>query len=172
YFYNPLATLTAVGKTPDEAFHPDEAALLNKMRNRVLERGESAFGEVDMTIPGHPRRHFREALEPVRDRAGKVIGLIGAATDITEQKEIQLQLREALTFRERMMGILGHDLRNPLSTIIVTDGLLLKREDLAPDARNHILRSRRAAERMREMIDTLLDFTRARFLGKMPVSPV
>jgi signal transduction histidine kinase len=35
-----------------------------------------------------------------------------------------------------------------------------------------VLRSRRAAERMREMIDTLLDFARARFLGRVPVTPV
>jgi signal transduction histidine kinase len=133
---------------------------------------ESVFEEADLTIPNGQRRHFREALEPVRDRAGKIIGLIGAATDITEQKDAQLQLSEALTFRERMMGILGHDLRNPLSTIIVTAGLLLQRNDLAPDARDQLLRGRRAAERMREMIDTLLDFTLARFLGKVPVTPV
>jgi len=107
----------------------------------------------------------------VRDRAGKIVGLIGAATDITEQKQTQLQLTEALTFREQMMGILGHDLRNPLSTIIITDGLLLEQEGLPPDARNQVLRNRRAAERMREMIETLLDFTRARFLGKLPVTP-
>jgi signal transduction histidine kinase len=130
------------------------------------------FEEADLTTPGSHRRHFREALEPVRDRAGKIVGLIGAATDITEQKQTQLQLSDALTFREQMMGILGHDLRNPLSTIIITDGLLLEQEGLATAARNQVLRNRRAAERMREMIDTLLDFTRARFLGKVPVTPV
>ena len=39
-------------------------------------------------------------------------------------------------------------------------------------ARDHLLRLRRAAGRMQEMIDTLLDFTRARFLGKVPISRV
>src|SRR5262249_17349756 len=158
YNYVPMATFIAVGKTPDELFPPDEAALLTRTMNRVLDRGESGFEEVSVPLPGYQRRHFRDALEPVRDRAGKIIGLIGAATDITEQKQTQLQLREALTFRERMMGILGHDLRNPLNTIILADALLLKQEDLTPDARNHVLRSRRAADRMLEMIDTLLDF--------------
>lgn len=172
YYYNPLTTFSILGKTPDETFPPDQAASVKKMMNRVLETGESVFEEADLTVPGCPRLHYRKALEPVRDRAGKIVGVIGAATDITEQKQTQLQLSEALTFRERMMGILGHDLRNPLSTIIVTAGLLLERNDLAPDARDHVLRNRRAAERMREMIDTLLDFTLARFLGKVPVTPV
>ena len=39
-------------------------------------------------------------------------------------------------------------------------------------AREHLLRLRRAAGRMQEMIDTLLDFTRARFLGKVPITRV
>jgi PAS domain-containing protein len=104
YDYNPLTTFTAVGKTPDELFPPDQAALVNRVRTRVLERGESAFEESDWTAPGDQMRHFREAIEPVRDRAGKIIGLIGAATDITVQRDTQQQLRESLTFRERMIG--------------------------------------------------------------------
>jgi signal transduction histidine kinase len=35
-----------------------------------------------------------------------------------------------------------------------------------------VLRIRRSADRMKEMIDTLLDFTRLRFLGQVPISPV
>ena len=127
YYYNPMTTFSAIGKTPDEVFPPDEMPVVKNVLNRVLEGGESVFEEADLTVPGDHRRHYREALEPVRDRAGNVIGLIGAATDITEQKEMRRQLSDAITFRDQMIGILGHDLRNPLSTIIVTDGLLLKR---------------------------------------------
>src|SRR5262249_19610014 len=65
----------------------------------------------------------------------------------------------------------GHDLRNPLTTVTMAGGLLLKRQDLSPAARDQVLRIRHAADRMQEMIGTLLDFTRARFLGKVPVTP-
>jgi signal transduction histidine kinase len=69
------------------------------------------------------------------------------------------------------MGILGHDLRNPLNTVIVTSDRLLRGQGgAAADERASMLRIRRAAGRMQEMIETLLDFTRARFTGQVPVS--
>ena len=71
-----------------------------------------------------------------------------------------------------MMGILGHDLRSPIGTITLAGDLLLHRDDVPPPAREHVLRIRRSADRMKEMIDTLLDFTRLRFLGQVPISPV
>ena len=70
------------------------------------------------------------------------------------------------------MGIIGHDLRSPLHTVIMVADLLLRVPSMPPMSREHLLRLRRAAGRMQEMIDTLLDFTRARFLGKVPISRV
>jgi PAS domain S-box-containing protein len=172
YYYNPLLRFSLLGKTHDEAFQPDDAAALTKMKRQVVDTGVSVYREIDLTILGDERRHYREAVEPLRDHTGRITGLIGAATDITEQQRTQQQLTEALGFRERMMGILGHDLRNPLSALSVADAMLLRRKDLPADAREQALRIRRAADRMKEMIETLLDFTRARFLGKVPVEPV
>jgi len=172
FYYNPTSPFALVGKTHEDMFPPDQAKLLDALKTRVLETGESAFQEMDLNIGGGERRHYLGAIEPLRDRFGKIVGVVGAATDITEQQRTQQQLQEALGFRERMMGILGHDLRNPLSTITMADGLLLQRQDLAPEARNQVLRIRHAADRMQEMIGALLDFTRARFLGKVPVSPL
>jgi signal transduction histidine kinase len=170
--YNPMAPCNVVGKTDEDWFPADEAAQLSRMKKRVLERGETVNAEVDLTLGGAERRHYREALEPLRDETGKIVGVIGAATDITEQQRTQQRLAEELAFREKMMGILGHDLRSPLTTITMTGDMLLRRAELAPAEREQVLRIRRVAGRMREMIDTLLDFTRVRFLGKLPLAPV
>jgi signal transduction histidine kinase len=128
--------------------------------------------EMDFTFGTEERRHFRETIEPLRDDAGRIVGVIGAATDISEQQHTQQQLTAELDFRERMMGILGHDLRNPLGTIVMASDTLIRRTDLVTGVRDRLLRIRRAAGRMQEMIDTLLDFTRARFMGKVPVTRV
>ena len=92
---------------------------------------------MDFTFGGEERRHFRETIEPLRDDDGKIVGVIGAATDITEQQRTQQQLTDELDFRERMMGILGHDLRNPLGTIVMASDLLLRRPDLPAAVRDH-----------------------------------
>ena len=174
WYYNPLVPVNLLGKTHEEGLPPDEAAVMTAAKRHVLEVGEGMREEMDFTFGGEERRHYRETIEPLRDHAGKIVGVIGAATDITEQQRTQQRLAEELDFRERMMGILGHDLRNPLNTVIVTADLLLRPEELPPAKRNHMLRLRRAAGRMQEMIDTLLDFTargswaRSRYRGCPP----
>jgi signal transduction histidine kinase len=71
------------------------------------------------------------------------------------------ELERALQFSDMFVGILGHDLRNPLSGVTTAARLLARRADsdkvAKPAAR--ILNS---AERMGRMIDQLLDFTRIR----------
>ncbi len=157
------------GKTPEQWLASDEAAVLAATKNRVLEQGESITEEIDLTFDKNERRHYREAIEPMRDRAGKIVGIIGAATDITEQQAMQQQLTDDVSFRERMMGVLGHDLRNPLNAITLSSDLLLRRAERSAEDRKQLGRIRRAADRMKEMIETLLDFTRLRF-GAFPLS--
>jgi signal transduction histidine kinase len=70
------------------------------------------------------------------------------------------------------MGVLGHDLRNPLGAVRALASLVLRRTDLAPSARECVAEIDRAGQRMLEMIGTLLDFTRSRFTGDFPVAPV
>jgi signal transduction histidine kinase len=137
----------------------------------VLENGEAVNEEVDLTLWGDERRHYREAIEPMRDQTGKVVGIIGAATDITEHQRLKQQLTDDIGFRERMMGVLSHDLRNPLNAITMAADLLLRVEDRQERERAQLQRIRRAADRMKEMIETLLDFTRLRYLGAFPTTP-
>jgi PAS domain S-box-containing protein len=171
-YYNPIVTRSRVGKTEEDLFPHEEAALLSKVKKHVLDTGESTTEEMDLTVAGDERRHYRVAIEPLRDDAGAIIGIVGAATDITEQQRSQQQLGEALEFREQMMSILGHDLRNPLGAITMASDSLMRRSDLPTPAREQIRVIRNASDRMNEMIGTLLDFTRTRFLGVLPIVPV
>jgi PAS domain S-box-containing protein len=166
--YNPFGDPDLVGKTQEEAFSPQEAAELTRLKQRAL-AGENVHQNVELTVGGE-HRHYNETVEPLRDESGKIVGVIGAATDITEEVRTHRQLAEELAFRERMMAILGHDLTNPITTITMASELLLRRDMPAAD-RGSVLRILRAATRTREMIGTLLDFSRLRFLGRMPVHP-
>jgi signal transduction histidine kinase len=166
WYYNPLAPDGNVDDKP--AFPFEEAAALTALKKRVIEEGESVTEELDLTLDSSVR-HYREAIEPTRDHAGKIVGIIGAATDITEHQAMKQRLTDDVHFRERMMGILGHDLRNPLNAITMSIEILLRRAGRSPEDHQHLARVRRAADRMEEMIETLLDFTRLRF-GAFPLS--
>jgi signal transduction histidine kinase len=170
--YRPSPPFAVVGKTDEESFPPEEAAMLTAVKRRVVEEGESVQREMDATFGSGELRHYRETIEPRRDRNGNVVGLIGAATDLTEQQQMRRQLTEELGFRERMMGILSHDLGNPLAAIAMSADLLRHRGDLPESGREQACRIRRSAGRMAEMISTLLDFTRIRSRSGLAVTPV
>jgi PAS domain S-box-containing protein len=170
--YSPVEPSDLVGKTDEQLFGPDEAANLTRLKKKVLDQGVSVEEELDLTIASGDTRQYRETIEPLRDKDGKTVGLIGAATDITEQQRMRKRLAEELNVRERMTGVLSHDLRNPLGAITLAADRLVRTDDLPPTARDQALRIRRSAGRMQEMINTLLDFTRLRFLGQLALSPV
>ncbi|HEY2749438.1 MAG TPA: ATP-binding protein [Polyangia bacterium] len=170
WHYNSAIDISAVGKLHEDLFPLAEAAALDGIKRRVLESGQTAHEEVRLTLHGEPY-FVALAIEPVRDERGEIVGIIGSGSDITREKKVQEELAQAVTFREQLMGILGHDLRNPLSAVVAAAGLLRRRGDLAAPVREHVERIERAATRMTEMIRTILDFTQVRFHGALPVWP-
>jgi signal transduction histidine kinase len=93
-----------------------------------------------------------------------------AATVIVRAQFVEA-LEQTARFREQFMGILAHDLRNPLGAIRGTGQMLLLTNDLSPEqlrtAHQRIVRS---ATRMERLIGDVLDFTRARLGGGLPLT--
>jgi signal transduction histidine kinase len=74
------------------------------------------------------------------------------------------QLAGALQLNEVFVGILGHDLRNPLSSFKV--GLEFLDGELTDERQRRVLkRMRSSSQRMQVMIEELLDLTRVRLAG-------
>ncbi len=72
--------------------------------------------------------------------------------------------------RDMFLAVLGHDLRGPLSGISMSN-TLLSRPGLSEAARlNAALRIGRAAKSMNALITDLLDFTRTRLGGGIPIN--
>jgi signal transduction histidine kinase len=64
------------------------------------------------------------------------------------------QAQQAVRMREQILGIVSHDLRNPLGAILMTSDGLAKKGAFPQQVR----RIQRAAERMQRLIEDLLDF--------------
>ena len=75
------------------------------------------------------------------------------------------ELAAAAEFRERLLGIIGHDLRNPLQTIVVAAELLQAGGKLPEKDLWIVRRIADSGQRMGRMIDQLANFTRARLGG-------
>ena len=72
------------------------------------------------------------------------------------------EAQQATRARDDMLGIVAHDLRNPLGTILMATQLLLEvlRKDEHPREHKQVGMMRRAADRMNRLIQDLLDVKR------------
>jgi phosphoserine phosphatase RsbU/P len=83
---------------------------------------------------------------------------------VTELTRLESEAQDRATAAEQMIGIVSHDLRNPLSTIRLATALL-NGTNPSDNQKRTLDRLARATERADHLISDLLDFTQAR-LGK------
>ena len=115
---------------------------------------------------------------------GLLIGFAKVTRDLSQRRALELEKiaraaaeaelaarKQADSLRERLLGVVGHDLRAPLSAISMAANVMLKRGALEGSDVKMAARIARNADRMAKMISQLLDFTRARLGGGIPIDP-
>ena len=105
------------------------------------------------------------ALNAQRDAEEAHSGRIVAEDESDQLRAKAAELAEAAEFRERLLGIIGHDLRNPLQTIVVATELLQASRALPEKDQWLAQRIADSGRRMARMIDQLANFTQARLGG-------
>jgi signal transduction histidine kinase len=88
---------------------------------------------------------------------------------LLREKEAREEAERSVRYNELFAGMLGHDLRNPLSAI-TTGANYIARLNSSPKSAKAATRILTSAERMARMIDQLLDFTRIRVGGGLTLA--
>ncbi len=147
-----------------QIIHPDDLEENVRLWTRSLETGEPfEFEHRFRRADGKYHWHLTRA-HLMRDATNTAVMWVGSSTDIDQVKQAEAELQQAVSFSETFVGILGHDLRNPLNAITAAAQLLELRaenEKIATPVSRIIV----SANRMARMIVQLLDFTRVR-LGR------
>ncbi len=91
-------------------------------------------------------------------------GLSAHVRDVTER-------RRAQEVQRHLVGIAGHDLRTPLTSIAASAAMVLRDPTLSEKHRRAIGRVAGGAARMTRLINDLLDYSRTRLGQGMPVAP-
>jgi phosphoserine phosphatase RsbU/P len=97
--------------------------------------------------------------------------LLSALADQAAVALEKARLDEIGAFREQLIGIVGHDLRSPLNTILLATRVLLLREGLGEMETELARKITRSASAAARLIDVLLDLTRSRLGGGIPIEP-
>jgi PAS domain S-box-containing protein len=115
------------GKTGHDVLPPEIARLYQEADDRILHRGLAKFEAEQPAINGDGvRRWLAVTKVPLKDGAGKVIGLVGIARDITESKQVHKDLMEASRqagMAEVASSVL-HNVGNVLNSVNVSTTLL------------------------------------------------
>ena len=125
---------------------------------------------------------------PLRDGDNNIIGVVGMFQNITERKNYELALQEkntelekllqlreeALELREDMSNMIVHDLRTPLTTIVLAAGMINKYGDRAGQRALIVRKAGQildSATQLEKMIDSLLFMAKLES-GKILFNPI
>jgi signal transduction histidine kinase len=151
-----------------ERFHEPFDERLMPSLQRLLQVSADRFLGVPVVVGGEVAGMLAIALPQGVPRAVDQEWLLSALADQAAVAFEKTRLDQAAEFRERLIGIVSHDLRNPLNAILLA-ATVLEEEDLSERAEYTVRRMRSSAELAARMIRDLLDYTQAHLGGELPV---
>lgn len=166
----PLGPDFFVGKTDDEIYGVGHPAITEK--RAVIETGIGLHREISFKVD-QAELLFEVWINPRRNDSGEITGLLASYIDITERRNMELQLRQAQKMEAigNLTGGIAHDFNNLLAIIIgnIDDLRSYNRldddlDDLAEEALN-------AAIRGADLTRRLLAFARQQPLEQHLVDP-
>jgi PAS domain S-box-containing protein len=173
------AALEMLGYRDVAALNPDIGVLVEELQTRYINgtpmpleeqvyvkalRGERTARDVLVRHRGTGEDVVvRSSAAPIR-LGDRIVGAVAVNTDISMRMQEEAELRAALEFRDRMLGVLSHDLRNPLGVVLTSAGLLERQLSGTDNAkpREAVRRIIKNAHTIERMVRDLLDYTRTR----------
>ena len=115
---------------------------------------------------------------PFTDDAGHFAGYVGSCVDVDDRRRAQAareqrdrqQLDHAREFEQWILAIVGHDIRNPLGAIDSAARLIALRPGSDASAGAIAERITRSARRITNIVGDLLDLSRERHGGGIPIA--
>ena len=181
----------ALGKTDADFFTPEHAREAYGDEQRIIESGQPLVAKWERSTRQDGRfRWVMTTKVPVRDREGRITGIVGISTDVTERKQAedalqeysdrleemvedrtqelqdaqeQLVRREKLAILGQWAGGVGHELRNPLGVISnAVYYLKMTLSDADQTTKEYLDMISSEVRTSTKIVSDLLDFSRTR----------
>ena len=117
--------------------------------------------------------HLEVTASPMKDADGNIIAGIESVRDITAQKKLEKQLRQAQKMEAMgtLAGGIAHDFNNMLAPILGYSELALTRLSPSDPLAADLQQIARAAERAKDLVQQILAFSRRAPQEKKPFQP-
>jgi PAS domain S-box-containing protein len=110
-----------IGKTNFDLMNKENAIKITEADNKVIETGKAYVTEELV----RDSQCFLSKKIPLKDFKGEIVGVLGTSIDVTEQKKLEINLKQhvhklavALEAKERFLRNISHEIRTPLQSIL------------------------------------------------------
>jgi PAS domain S-box-containing protein len=157
--------------------HPDHLQRVVERFQRHLAAGEPWEDTFPLRSRTGEYRWFLSRARPIRDDTGRVRRWFGTNTDVTEQREAEARLKEALRARDEFLSIASHELRTPLTSLKLQMQMTQRRiarggpDAYSPEWVDRLVeQSNRQIDRLARLVDDMLDIARIQ-TGRLVIEP-
>ena len=156
-----------VGKTDDDFYPAELAAQYRKDEQELVRTGQPMIEkEEPHRDPAGNARAVLTTKIPLKDRQGKVVGLVGVSRDITDHKRAEQELQRAKELAEeanrtksQFLAVTSHELRSPMNVILGMTELALE-EVLPAEARDCLETVKDSADSVLALLNDMIDLSR------------
>jgi PAS domain S-box-containing protein len=155
-----------IGKKPSDFFVFEDNFDLINSKNKLRKLGTSDSYEIPIKNKRGELRYWVISGAPNYDSKGNVIGSIGIHLDVTEQKQLEIDLEkekikalESSKAKEIFLANMSHEIRTPLNAII---GFLreLQKQELSEIQKKHVDNSTLASKHLLAIVNNILDISK------------
>lgn len=158
----------------NRCIHPDDVSHVNRLWTEAVANHTPYHAQFRVNRPDGQTRWIETRGKLTFDTTGEPEILLGTAFDITAMIEIEAHLEKTNLELERFAAIAARDLKAPLNSITQFTDLLASqyKGQLDPEADEYIEFIISAGNRMRALIDNLLEYARAGAMDKKHLHPI
>ncbi|MCO4754971.1 MAG: HAMP domain-containing histidine kinase, partial [Bacteriovoracaceae bacterium] len=140
---------------------PDQYPSVRSMREGIKIHNEELF----LINPKKGKRDLIISSSPVRGDNQKVVAVVTSVVDITEVKETQRKLKDALAVRDEFLSIASHELKTPLTVLSLETEMMQIDLEGAKDldtVKEYLEQVNTHVSRMVQLVDDMMDIARIR----------
>jgi PAS domain S-box-containing protein len=147
--------------------HPDDRETARARFKQICATGEPQHAESRVITPGGEVRIVRSWSTAEFDEAGAVSAVMYVVMDVTAQRRVEAELRQARDAAEQaavvkaeFLANMSHELRTPLTSILGFTSLAAAESDMPETVRHYIDRVTSASKALLTLVNDVLDFSK------------